>query len=368
MARGVKIGWVSSETPDRYGQGGQRRQYHLIRELARAGFDVSVAHYASEQDSTTIRSIVPTVGLRPFGRGPIGRVRNRTWSRFDSWVREVDPDILIVAHAVSARLLPGTLGRGDVPSLIDFHNVDSRWLSTIGHLAEAERARALERRLLQRMTPIVCSMQERSALLDDERTCLVVPQGADPDEWPTPQPPRSDRCVVTSFGSLWYGPHRESVAWFLQQVWPLVRAAVPNAEFRLLGPGDTSGFVDLANGVVASGKVGDLAAAVADANVVVVPTLGGPGSRVKFPESVMSGRPVVATRVAAEGFLADGRFDQVDDPVAMATAISRLLGDSGLADLQGRAARQHALATLSWASAAQHLVDYLASPEGWSSR
>jgi glycosyltransferase involved in cell wall biosynthesis len=359
----TKVCWISSETPDRFGQGGQRRQFHLITAVARAGHDVVVAHLNSDQDPSTVRAVAPTDGFDTFGRSVTGRVRNRTSTRFDHWVRAQDPDVVVLGHAVSSRLVPATLRDRHRPVIVDFHNVDSRWLRSIGDQREAERARSVETRLLRRAASIVSSVPERNALLegfdDPLPVCLIVPQGADPAEWPTPPSIPEGRPVVAGFGSLWYPPHRESVTWFVREVWPLVRRRVPTAEYHLIGPGTPDDDIASAEGVVVRGRVPDLASEIAGATVVVVPTRGGPGSRVKFPESLMSGRPVVATSIAAEGFETDGTCRIADDPNRFADAVAEFLTDRDRAEQFGASGRDHALRSMTWDAAAAALNRYL---------
>ena len=76
-SRVVRVLWLSTETPARDGQGGQRRQYHQIRALQDRGHDITVLVPKSDQGDASIRSIAPV--LRPrvtlFRRRDRGPVR-----------------------------------------------------------------------------------------------------------------------------------------------------------------------------------------------------------------------------------------------------------------------------------------------------
>jgi hypothetical protein len=43
------------------------------------------------------------------------------------------------------------------------------------------------------------------------------------------------RKVILMVGSLWYGPNRTGIEWFLGQVWPQIQSAEPGAVLRLVG-------------------------------------------------------------------------------------------------------------------------------------
>jgi glycosyltransferase involved in cell wall biosynthesis len=350
--------WVSREVPDRTGHGGQRRQYHLLQSLLRAGIEVEVAvpHTDQRRDSVaalTKVTALPAVSLR---RGAM------VGSAFDDLVRRSKPDHLLVVHPVSLGLVPRSLV-GSRPNLVvDVQNVDSRWLESRREWRQARRLRRWERLAVRRGTTVACTEEERAELqrLSPRSEVILVRQGFDPEEWPV-HPPRAegDSVRFAFFGSLWYDVNTEGLDWFLANVWDGVRRALPNAELMLFGPGDGSRFVDPARGIRIEGWVEDLAAGLATTDVVVLPILAGPGSRVKFPEALASGVPVVATSAAADSFDAAGAFITADDPAAFQDACVRL-GSSGSERLAlADAARSLASRSLTWSSCARPLVDLL---------
>jgi glycosyltransferase involved in cell wall biosynthesis len=295
---------------------------------------------------------VPAVSLRRAVIRP---------SPYDRLVAARRPDAVVVGHLTSLRLLPRTVLRSDVPLVLDMHNVDSRWFRELGDRRAERRAARWERRALRRGTVVACSEEERAALLelDAAADVIVVRQGFDPAEWPPPSADRPPGHVVAFFGSLWYPVNLEGLQWFLADGWPVVRRAHPDAELWLFGPGADSGLDDPARGVRSRGWVDHLGPALHDADVLIVPILAGPGSRVKFPEALASGVPVVATTVGAESFGADGRFRRADDPVAFGEACVGLLDDPDAARAMAASARDYAVGALTWEQAAGPLVDVL---------
>jgi glycosyltransferase involved in cell wall biosynthesis len=355
-----RILWISEEVPDRTGHGGQRRQYHLIKALIGSGIRVDVAVPPTPQASESIRELTSvTVAPRPHRR--VGILP----SAFDRLIRSTQPDAVVVVHLVSTRLIPATYRRPPVPLFIDVQNVDSRWFRHLGDQREVRRAEHAERRALDRATLLVCSTEERDALaaIEPDPDIVIVRQGFDPTEWPVVPRRAASHPVVAFFGSLWYPINTDGLEWFIAGAWPVIRRERPDTQLWLFGPGPGERFDDPGSGVIAKGWVDDLAAALDQADVIIVPILAGPGSRVKFPETLASGVPVVATGVAAESFAADGHYVRADDPAQFAQACLRVIISPDEARLAASAARRYALAELTWEAAAKPLVDRMTETE-----
>jgi glycosyltransferase involved in cell wall biosynthesis len=79
--------------------------------------------------------------------------------------------------------------------------------------------------------------------------------------------------------------------------------------------------------------------------VVCAPILSGGGTRVKIIEAAAYGKPIVSTRMGAEGIeMQDGvEIFLRDDPKSFAEACIRLLNDHTLSKRMGVAARSTAI-------------------------
>ncbi len=145
---------------------------------------------------------------------------------------------------------------------------------------------------------------------------------------PLPPSPAPDLLFVGS-------PHtanRRGLDWFLREVWPLLRATVP--ETRLLVAGTICAALPdgLPRGVEKLGRLPDLAGAYARARVVIIPLLQGSGMKTKLVEAVSHHRAVVTTSVGAEGFDALRPALRVaDTPAGFAAATAALLATPGAA-------------------------------------
>lgn len=145
-----------------------------------------------------------------------------------------------------------------------------------------------------------------------------------------------DPPVVLLVSRGWL-PNEDSVRWFLGEVWPAVRSAVPGGVLHVFG-----GESELP-GAVHHPPPADSAEAFAPGSILAVPLRIGSGVRMKVLEAWARGVPVVGTSAAVSGLeVEDGREALVaDDPAGFARAVARLRSDPGLAQrlvAQGRRA------------------------------
>lgn len=150
-----------------------------------------------------------------------------------------------------------------------------------------------------------------------------------PELAPGPSVLPGDPPVVLLASRGWL-PNEDSVRWFLGEVWPVVRAAVPGAILHVFG--GLSGK-SASEGAVHHPSPRDSAEAFAPGSILAVPLRIGSGVRMKVLEAWARGIPVVGTSAAVSGLeVQDGREALVaDDPAAFARAVARLRSDTGLA-------------------------------------
>ena len=115
-----------------------------------------------------------------------------------------------------------------------------------------------------------------------------------------PIPPKGE-VKMYHLGAMDWGPNREGVEWFINEVWPEVLQAHPNAEFHLAGRGLNPGKWAEVPGVINHGEVEDAAAFSQRFDLLVVPLLRGAGIRVKIVESMSRGIPVASTTTGLHG-------------------------------------------------------------------
>ncbi|MGA3149847.1 MAG: glycosyltransferase, partial [Acidimicrobiales bacterium] len=134
-------------------------------------------------------------------------------------------------------------------------------------------------------------------------------------------------------GLLRYPPNIDAARWLASEVGPALRRMVPDVEIRLVGEHSPDlGSLDDRPRFTVTGRVPDIAAELARADVVVVPVRYGSGTRLKILEAFAQRVPVVSTPLGAEGL---GAVDGVqlllgDTAPDLARACARLLHEPGL--------------------------------------
>ncbi|MBK8095786.1 MAG: glycosyltransferase [Planctomycetes bacterium] len=221
----------------------------------------------------------------------------------------------------------------------------------------AAQAARYEQRLLRRCARVVAISDADAAFVRSltSTPIAVVPSGIDPAAWQCePQVPAAPATIV--FVGYWkHQPNVDAARWLVQEILPLVHAAVPAARVELIGRDVTAAVSTLAaERVIVRGFVPDLAAALAAATVVALPLRAGGGLRGKLLEAWAAGKAVVTTPVGCEGTVAvDGRDCLIaDDARTFAAALVRLLRDPQRAAALGAAGRRLVDGTYSIAAAA----------------
>jgi N-acetylglucosaminyldiphosphoundecaprenol N-acetyl-beta-D-mannosaminyltransferase len=224
------------------------------------------------------------------------------------------------------------------------HNVESdiyrlaanRAANPIGRaFAANERMKLIraEKKWLNRVDRVFVLADDDATLLRGmgvDRTTVIpmpAPETATRDGIPPP-----GRRILTLGSMSWYGV-ADGLLWFHDQVLPLIRAAVPEVEWELVGANAPASIRRLSRepGIIVTGYVEDLAPHVDRARVGVVPLRIAGGVRLKLLDFMARGLPAVATSVGARGLdIPDGSgcFKR-DEPDTFAAAVVDLLIDDG---------------------------------------
>lgn len=255
----------------------------------------------------------------------------------------VEHDVSFVSLARSQATAPGRLAR------LAFH---FDWMRMLRYeLAAVENA------------DLVLTMSETDrdtlARYVDVGHVVPIPNGVDCRAFPFVADGRAPSTILF-VGFFRHEPNVEAVRYFCREVLPRVRAAAPEARFRVVGAYPPEVVRRLADdpGVEVTGQVDDIVPYYQSSAVFVAPVLQGSGTRLKILEAMASGCPVVSTTIGAEGLGAtDGREVVItDDAAAMADAIVRLLRDPASAAALAARARTFVEARFDWDGIAARLV------------
>jgi glycosyltransferase involved in cell wall biosynthesis len=210
----------------------------------------------------------------------------------------------------------------------------------------------------------LCSAADEGRLLDQVpgiRTA-VIPNGADVEYYqPRPTDPSPDGRTIVFFGLLSTIPNIDGVAYFMQDIWPRIAEAHPEARCKIIGGRPPPSLLALAGPrIELTGFVSDLRPHLAAATAVVVPLRLGGGTRLKILETMAMGKAVVSTTLGAEGIEAVPGRDLLveDEPAAFAAAVSRLLAEPSLTARIGQSARRLAVERYAWSGVARALEGF----------
>jgi glycosyltransferase involved in cell wall biosynthesis len=196
---------------------------------------------------------------------------------------------------------------------------------------EAFKLRSAERRLLPGFDEVFILAPEDGVILRalGVRRTRLIPMPAPPIRQTRVSPPAEP--TILSLGSMsWFGVE-DGLLWFHSEVYPRIRAAIPDVRWMLVGPNAGAAIrrLDGVDGISVRGYVSDLAPVFDAARVAIIPLHIGGGIRMKFLDLMAAGVPTVSTSVGARGLtFADGEGGfRRDDPAGFGELVTTLLRD-----------------------------------------
>jgi glycosyltransferase involved in cell wall biosynthesis len=135
----------------------------------------------------------------------------------------------------------------------------------------------------------------------------------------------------------------DALMFLLREIWPAIRARVPEAELTIAGNGYRGPLAEEATSAGARwlGYVDDLGRLFANTDLLLVPLRFGGGVRIRILEALAASATVLATPIAAAGLgVADGaQLAIAEGPEAFAARAEQLLARPGEAADLGRRGR-----------------------------
>jgi sugar transferase (PEP-CTERM/EpsH1 system associated) len=379
----MHILWLKTELLHPVDKGGRIRTYEMLRAIAREHrvtyltLDDGTAAPDARERASEYAEHVETVPFAPPPRGSagfyldlarnvasplpyaVGRYRSRAFeAAVTRLVRERAVDVVVCDFLVPAVNLPASL---PVPVVLFQHNVEAEIWRRHAEVARNPVASAyfgmqwrrmvrFERDVCRRVEHVV-AVSEQDAAHFRERygvpaaRASAVATGVDagyfaPAGRATPAP---HEMVFT--GSMDWMPNEEGIRWFVRDVMPRVRAAVPDATLTVVGRNPSEALRAAAgegSGVRVTGRVDDVRPYMEGASLFVVPLRVGGGTRLKIYEAMAMGLPVASTAVGAEGLpVRDGEhLVLAEGAEGFAAACVALLRDPARRAAIGRAAQQ----------------------------
>jgi polysaccharide biosynthesis protein PslH len=387
----VKILWIKTELLHPLDKGGRIRTFHMLRELKRdhhvtyVALDDGAAPDAVERATEYCHELVRI----PFGtqlkRSPgfyaelarnlfsalpyaVAKYQSATMRREIATQGARGVDVLVCDF-----LPPSVNVPDDLPcaTLLFEHNVEAQiwkrhWeqardpLSRRYLLTQWRRMRAFEARECRRYDHVVVVSPEDRDLVSQQygvRSVSDVPTGVDTTYFrPGGKQLRNPHSMVFT-GSMDWIPNEDAIRFFVQQILPQIRRAVPDARVTVVGRNPSPALLALAQrepGVTVTGRVMDVRPYMEQAALYIVPLRIGGGTRLKIFEAMAMGLPVLSTRVGAEGLPVthDRNIILADSAAQFAAAAVQLLTNESRARMLGTEASRVVRERWGWGRAA----------------
>lgn len=363
--------------------GARVRAYYVLRHLART-HAVTQLSFTRPSDTPEaiahLRGICAEVRTVPLARTrrdeALGLIRSLVTSQPHTVVRDDQPAMRAAVRALT-EVAPFDAVHADQLAMavyalgierawarlrvIDAHNayyliprrlaeVDSNPLWRLYHRHEAELLVLHEARVYAQFDRVL-------TVTDDDRACLEALMGsAARDKFSTlpicvnaaaPPAARAEHPRgLLLLGGLHWQPNADAARWFATEVFPRVRARVPDARLFIIGARPPADLLALGNFVgatspaqagdapiVVTGYVADPMPFIAASAALLAPLRSGGGMRVKIIEALNWGLPLVTTTVGGEGIsLIHGRDILIADEVlTFSDTVVRVLDGAELA-------------------------------------
>jgi GT2 family glycosyltransferase/glycosyltransferase involved in cell wall biosynthesis len=255
-------------------------------------------------------------------------------ARFDS--------VLLCRHYVASEFL-ALLRRHAPQAQVIFDTVDLHYLreqraaDLAGDAAlqrAAARTREAELDVIARSDITLVVSETERALLAKDAPRARVEVLSNLHALAGPGLPFAQRHDLVFVGGFRHPPNVDAVRWFVQDIFPMLRARLPKLQFHCIGSHTPTEILALSTqpGVHVHGHVPDIGPYMDGCRIAVAPLRYGAGVKGKVNLSMAHGQPVVATSCAAEGMhLVDGHDVLLaDDAREFAAAILKLHDDATL--------------------------------------
>lgn len=390
----MKILWVKSGGFVPLDHGGKIRSYQLAKELARRHevtlftfypHQVVDAH-AGIQDQFARVICLPLQIPAPKSLGDhLGYAKNlftlRPYSvakycqpqvaeRLLRLLQEESFDLILCDFLLTGVVIPWNLPG---PKVLFTHNIEARIWERHYELArnpiwkgvcyrEFKAVSRMERTFLQRADHVLTvSEVDRDffACFLDPAKITVIPTGVDVNYF-RPRPEAEEPNTLAFTGSMDWLPNEAAIFFFVEQIFPHIRARIPDVSIWVVGRRPSGRLQALAareKALRISGSVEDVRPYMGKASVYIVPLLVGGGTRLKIFEAMAMGKAIVSTSVGAEGLPVEPGKNILlaDQAEQFAHHVITLLTHSEKRKALGRAARELVEKNYRWTSVAQEL-------------
>lgn len=318
------------------------RMMQLIEVLRNENWDITFASAASE---SSFSADLNSLGVRSV------HIKLND-SSFDNFVADIDPDLILFDRFMSeeqfgwrvAQHCPDALRVLDTEDLHCLREARHQTWKKGRNYQETDLFNDLAKREIGSILRCDLSLMISSYEMDilsrafkvDESLLLHLPFLLDEinedavNNWK----PINERDQFISIGNFLHEPNWNAVLYLKEEIWPLIRKQLPEAELHIYGAYSSQKVEQLHNpaeGFLVKGRAEDAKEVVGKSRVLLAPLRFGAGLKGKLIEAMQRGTPSVTTEIGAEamhGNLSWPGFIE-NDPQSFAEKAVELYLDEG---------------------------------------
>lgn len=355
--------FISAENPYPQDSGGKLRTGNILK-LLLAKYEVELITYANSRKTGTAEGL-PSLTVHEVERTVSNRralLRSMYTWRNCSYMSHIDVDMkakiielcrrksyghVFISHSllgccidIVQRCLPDTV------IITDAHNFESglsaqlaggkKGIAKVYYSLNAVWTRKDELKLMDK-TNVLLATSEEDALAfkalapSQSHKVYVIPNFIRMEDYRTKTLVPKEQWIILP-GNMNYFPNINAALYFYREVYPLVKARVPDIKWYIVGRDVHPEVAALAlkdSSIVITGYVDSMADYIRKAQVVIAPLLEGSGTRLKILEAWALRTPVVSSSKGAEGLLCEHSRNIMiaDDPASFASSVTLLLQD-----------------------------------------
>lgn len=264
----------------------------------------------------------PQIIRKTFGFNPaiLGCYGNSVFQRAMRAISDIEVSAVQCEHLWSFPLAQRLARARQAPLILIEHNVEVIYVERAYRMPLFTQITAhLERKAIHASDRVVvCSEIDAGHLsarfgISPEKIWIVpnginLPEIRQKHSRETLPAPLRDKTFVLFLGKTNYPPNAEAIRVIAEELAPRAQAQNRDLVFVVVGGPQSPDYSRVHQGLAFTGFVEDLQPLLHHAAACIAPLLSGSGTRLKILEYAAHAKPIVATRVAAEGLnFADGK-------------------------------------------------------------
>jgi glycosyltransferase involved in cell wall biosynthesis len=310
-------------------------------------------------------------------RSIVTRFDPELYKKVQQAIKDIQPDLIVVSMVDLAEYI--TFGKTDIPCVLIDHNCEFGVIQRMASLATSVRSRlryemtwrkyaAWEASILKQFDRVVMPNKEDKDKMQQfspsVRNITVIPNAADTDYY-NPACWSPEGPVLVYNGALTYSPNFDAVLYYKEKIYPGLKKIYPDVQLLVTGRYDGINVERLTDcpGIKLTGYMEDIRDALYRSAACIIPVRQGGGMRLKIPEAMAAGVPVVSTGMGAEGLecIHEKHLLIADTADDFVTAICRIFEDRALVETLRQNARRLVETKYSWKRNAGLFVELVES-------